>query len=80
MYKQGTAGTMTTLVGLLALLAFATTDLSAQRFVRSDSLRQIQSVVPMSGPAGTRIAVARLPHAARIENDAIVAHHHRCRG
>ena len=68
MYKQGTAATMTTLVGLLALLAFATTDLSAQRFVRSDSLRQIQSVVPMSGPAGTRIAVDsdNLPLAARV--------------
>ncbi len=68
MYKQGTAGTMTTLVGLLALLAFATTDLSAQRFVRSDSLRQIQSVVPMSGPAGTQIAVDsdNLPLAARV--------------
>ena len=68
MYKQRIAGSITALVGLFALLAFAPADAAAQRFVRSDSLRQIQSVVPMSGPPGTRISVDsdNLPLAARV--------------
>ena len=68
MHKQRIAGTITTLVGLFALLALATQDVAAQRFVRSDSLRQIQSVVPMSGPGGTQIAVDsdNLPLDARV--------------
>jgi hypothetical protein len=59
---------ITTLVGLFALLTLATADVAAQRIVRADSLRQIQSVVPMSGPAGTQISVSsdNLPLAARV--------------
>ena len=59
---------ITPLVGLFALLTFATADVAAQRIVRADSLRQIQSVVPMSGPAGTQISVSsdNLPLAARV--------------
>ena len=68
MHKKGIVGTITTFVALFALLTLATQDLAAQRFVRSDSLRQIQSVVPLSGPAGTQIAVdsENLPLAARV--------------
>ena len=59
---------ITTLAGLFALLTLATADVAAQRIVRADSLRHIQSVVPMSGPPGTQISVTsdNLPLAARV--------------
>ena len=58
----------TTLAGVLTLL-MGTPDLGiAQRFVNPDSLRQLQSVVPLSGPPGTRVEISseNLPLAARI--------------
>ena len=57
-----------TLAALFALLTLATTDVGAQRIVRADSLRLIQSVVPLSGPPGTEVSVSseNLPLAARI--------------
>ena len=58
----------TTLAGVLTLL-IGTPDLGvAQRFVNPDSLRQLQSVVPLSGPPGTRVEISseNLPLAARI--------------
>jgi len=59
---------ITTLAGLFALLTLVTADAAAQTFVNADTLRQIQSVVPMSGPPGTRISVNsdNLPIAARV--------------
>ena len=40
----------------------------AQRFVSADSLRQLQNVVPLSGPPGTQVTISseNLPLAARI--------------
>ncbi len=40
----------------------------AQRFVSADSLRQLQNVVPLSGPPGTHVTISseNLPLAARI--------------
>ncbi len=48
---------ITTLAGLFALLTLATADIAAQVF-RADSLRQVQSVVPRSGPPGTQISIS----------------------
>lgn len=68
MPEQRIVRPITTLAGLFALLTLSAADVAAQRFVRADSLRQIQSVVPMSGPPGTQISVRsdNLPLAARV--------------
>ena len=62
-YRQATS-----LVGVLSLFIIGADFGVAQRFVNPDSLRQLQSVVPLSGPPGTSVEISseNLPLAARI--------------
>lgn len=62
------ARALVTLAGSLALLALGAGPVAAQRTVAPDSLRRLQSVVPLSGPPGTLVKIGseNLPLQARI--------------
>ena len=66
--NPGSCSQLITLAGALVLLMITADSGVAQRFVSPDSLRQLQSVVPLSGPPGTRVQISseNLPLAARI--------------
>ena len=56
--NPGSCSQMITLAGALVLLMITADSGAAQRFVSPDSLRQLQSVVPLSGPPGTRVQIS----------------------
>ena len=68
MYDQRSRRHAIALAGAVVLLIVTADFASAQRLIRADSLRQIQTVVPLHGPPGTTVEIAseNLPLAARI--------------
>ena len=66
--NPGSCRQVLSLAGALVLLMIGADPGAAQRFVNPDSLRQLQSVAPLSGPPGTRVEISseNLPLAARI--------------
>ena len=66
--NPGSCRQVLSLAGALVLLMISADSGAAQRFVNPDSLRQLQSVAPLSGPPGTRVEISseNLPLAARI--------------
>ena len=66
--NPGSCRQVLSLAGALVLLMIGADSGAAQRFVNPDSLRQLQSVAPLSGPPGTRVEISseNLPLAARI--------------
>ncbi|MEC9356018.1 MAG: hypothetical protein VX507_07240 [Gemmatimonadota bacterium] len=66
--NPGSCRQVISLAGALVLLMIGADPGAAQRFVNPDSLRQLQSVAPLSGPPGTRVEISseNLPLAARI--------------
>ena len=66
--NPGSCRQVLSLAGALVLLMIGADSGAAQRCVNPDSLRQLQSVAPLSGPPGTRVEISseNLPLAARI--------------